>query len=111
MTPTLLRDGVETVSGSVFQYRAHLSPTEEVLIANLGAPFRDDWQVLRIKDGVIGPWMGNYSSLPIVPKVPSDPLANPLFTGVSPVRLSVGVSGLYVHLGQLKWNAAKLPAV
>jgi hypothetical protein len=63
MTPTLhpicsLRDGVERASASVFQYRAHLSPTEEVLIANFRAPLGDDWQVLRIKDGVSGPWNG-----------------------------------------------------
>lgn len=46
----------------VCEYRAHFSPTDEVLIANFGAPFRDDWRALRIKNGVSGGWMGNYAS-------------------------------------------------
>jgi len=46
----------------VCEYRAHFSPTDEVFIANFGAPFRDDWRTLRIKNGVSGDWMGNYAS-------------------------------------------------
>jgi hypothetical protein len=49
-------------TGRVSEYRAHFSPTDEVHIANFGAPFRDDWRVLRIKNGVSGDWMGNYAS-------------------------------------------------
>jgi hypothetical protein len=44
------------------QYRARLSATDEVLISNFGAPFREQWRTLRIKDGVSGDWMGNHAS-------------------------------------------------
>jgi hypothetical protein len=67
MTPTLyptcwLRDGMEYGTGRAVQYRAHLSPTDEVLVANFGAPFRERWRALRIKDGVSGHWMENCAS-------------------------------------------------
>jgi hypothetical protein len=67
MIPTLypifwVRDGMEYGTGRVFQYRAHLSLTEEVLIRNFGTRYRNRWRILRIKDGVSGHWMGNYAS-------------------------------------------------
>ena len=63
MIPTIypnnwLLDGSNRVS----EYRAQFSPTDEVHIANFGAPFRDNWRVLRIKNGVSGDWMGDYAS-------------------------------------------------
>jgi len=58
-----LRDGAEYGTGQVTYYRAHLSPTEEVRIANFGGPHYDDWRVLRIKDGAnVGDWTGQHAS-------------------------------------------------
>lgn len=57
-----LRDGLTFGTGTPYEYHAFLSPTEEVFVANFGGPHRDDWQVLRVKDGVSGRWTGSYSS-------------------------------------------------
>jgi hypothetical protein len=56
MYPTRPRfDGTEVVD----EYRARFSVNDKVQIANFGAPFRDDWRVLRTKNGISGDWMGN----------------------------------------------------
>jgi hypothetical protein len=58
-----VRNGLEFGTGRPYEYHASLSPTEEVFIANFGGrPHRDDWQFLRIKDGVSGHWTGSYAS-------------------------------------------------
>ena len=57
-----VRDGLFG-TGTPYEYHACISPTDEVFVANFGGPNHNDWQVLRIKDGVSGGWTGSYASV------------------------------------------------
>jgi hypothetical protein len=47
----------------VTQYEVRGLPPEELAwIANFGAPYRQDWRILRARNGVQGDWAGQYES-------------------------------------------------
>jgi hypothetical protein len=57
------RDGPVYGSGIVTKYRVGGMPVgEQAEIANWGAPNRNDWQILRIKNDTQGDWTGHYES-------------------------------------------------
>lgn len=56
-------DGPTFGSGEVYQYRVgHMPPGYQALIANFGAPRRNDWKLLRIEEDVQEEWAGHYES-------------------------------------------------
>jgi hypothetical protein len=58
-----LRSGPVFGSGRAFRFRVGCLPAgEEAHINNFGAPNRDDWQILRIRNGVQGDWTGHFES-------------------------------------------------
>jgi hypothetical protein len=57
------RDGKYFYSGEINGYGVDGLPMgQEADIANFGSPTRNDWQTLRIKDGVQGHWNGHHQS-------------------------------------------------
>ena len=60
---TRSHEGSGLGTGPVIQYGIHgLPPGDEALVANFGTRGRDDWRILRVKNGVQGHWTGNYAS-------------------------------------------------
>jgi hypothetical protein len=56
-------DGPIFGSGTVYQYRVgHMPPGYQALIANFGAPNRNDWKIMRIDDDAQEDWAGLYES-------------------------------------------------
>jgi hypothetical protein len=50
-------------SGPVYQYRVgQMPPGYQALIANFGAPNRNDWQIMRIDEDAQEGWNGSYKS-------------------------------------------------
>jgi len=58
-----VRDGPIFGTGTVYQYRVgHMPPGYQALIANFGAPHRNDWKIMRIDDDAQEEWNGSYQS-------------------------------------------------
>jgi hypothetical protein len=56
-------DGLISGSGTVYQYRVgNMPPGYQALIANFGAPNRNDWKIMRIDDDAQEKWNGSYPS-------------------------------------------------
>jgi hypothetical protein len=56
-------DGPVFGTGAVYQYRVgHMPPGYQALVANFGAPRRNDWKIMRIEDDAQEQWNGNYAS-------------------------------------------------
>jgi hypothetical protein len=57
-------DGPGSVGKTVYRYGVEpFMPGEEIDIADFGGPNHSDWQILRVKDGVIGDWVGNFATV------------------------------------------------
>ena len=58
-----VRDGPIFGSGDVYQYRVrHMPVGYQALIANFGAPRRNDWRIMRIDDDTQENWNGHYET-------------------------------------------------
>ena len=56
-------DGPVFGSGTIYQYRVGRMPAGyQALIANFGAPRRNDWKIMRIDDDTQEEWNGHYES-------------------------------------------------
>jgi hypothetical protein len=55
-------DATERTQVTQYEVRGGLPPGEQAWIANFGAPYRHDWQLLRARHGVQTDWTGHFES-------------------------------------------------